>query len=53
MTDEMLKQGRANAAEAGVEKVDFVKGYLEDMPLPDKGPGRSCCNQTARLLADM
>jgi arsenite methyltransferase len=35
MTDEMLDLARANATEAGVENVEFVKGYLEDMPLDD------------------
>ena len=35
MTDEMLELARAHAAEAGVENVEFVKGYLEDMPLGD------------------
>lgn len=35
MTDEMLELARRNAAEAGVENVEFVKGYLEDIPLPD------------------
>jgi arsenite methyltransferase len=35
MTDEMLDLARANAAEAGLENVEFRKGYLEDMPLPD------------------
>ena len=33
MTDEMLELARANAAEAGVANVEFVKGYLEDIPL--------------------
>jgi ubiquinone/menaquinone biosynthesis C-methylase UbiE len=36
MTDEMLEVARANAAEAGLENVEFVKGYLEDMPLDDE-----------------
>ena len=36
MTDEMLELARANAAEAGVENVEFVKGYLEEMPLSDE-----------------
>jgi arsenite methyltransferase len=36
MTDEMLELARANAAEAGLENVGFVKGYLEDMPLDDE-----------------
>jgi arsenite methyltransferase len=35
MTDEMLELARANAREAGVDNVEFVKGYLEDMPLAD------------------
>jgi arsenite methyltransferase len=35
MTDEMLSLARANAAEAGVENVEFLKGYLEDIPLRD------------------
>ena len=35
MTDEMLELARANAAEAGVENVEFLKGYIEDIPLPD------------------
>jgi arsenite methyltransferase len=35
MTDEMLDLGRANAAAAGIDNVEFVKGYLEELPLPD------------------
>lgn len=35
MTDEMLELARANAAEAGVANVEFVKGYIEDIPLAD------------------
>jgi len=35
MTDEMLELARVNAAEAGVENVEFVKGYLEAIPLGD------------------
>jgi arsenite methyltransferase len=35
MTDEMLALARANAAAAGAENVEFVKGYLEEIPLPD------------------
>ena len=36
MTDEMLELARANAAEAGIENVEFLKGYLEDVPLEDE-----------------
>jgi SAM-dependent methyltransferase len=35
MTDEMLALARANAAAAAVENVEFLKGYLEQMPLAD------------------
>ena len=35
MTDEMLELARANALEAGVENVEFVKGYIEEIPLSD------------------
>ncbi|HTT31867.1 MAG TPA: arsenite methyltransferase [Solirubrobacteraceae bacterium] len=33
MTDEMLALARANATAAGVENAEFVKGYIEAMPL--------------------
>ena len=35
MTDEMLELARHNQREAGVENVEFVKGTIEDVPLPD------------------
>jgi len=35
MTDEMLELARANAADAGVTNVEFVKGFIEDIPLAD------------------
>ena len=35
MTDEMLELARSNAEQAGVGNVEFLKGYLEDIPLPD------------------
>ena len=35
MTDEMLELARRNAAEAGAENVEFVKGHIEDVPLAD------------------
>lgn len=33
MTEEMLTLARRNAAEAGVDNVEFLQGYLEDIPL--------------------
>ena len=35
MTDEMLALARANAATAGATNVEFVKGTIENIPLPD------------------
>jgi arsenite methyltransferase len=35
MTDEMLELARQNQREAGVENVEFLKGAIEDVPLPD------------------
>jgi arsenite methyltransferase len=35
MTDEMLALARANVEKAGVSNVEFVKGTIEDVPLPD------------------
>ena len=35
MTDEMLDLARANAAQAGASNVEFLKGTIEDIPLPD------------------
>jgi arsenite methyltransferase len=35
MTDEMLSLARRNAAEAGVTNVEFLKGQIEAIPLPD------------------
>jgi arsenite methyltransferase len=34
MTDEMLQLARDNAAAAGADNVEFLKGVIEDVPLP-------------------
>ncbi|GAB6274659.1 MAG: arsenite methyltransferase [Peptococcaceae bacterium] len=34
MTDEMLTEARSNAARVGVDNVEFLKGHIEDIPLP-------------------
>ncbi|MHB8657434.1 MAG: methyltransferase domain-containing protein [Solirubrobacteraceae bacterium] len=36
MTDEMLELARANTAQAGMRNVEFVQGYIEQIPLPDE-----------------
>lgn len=35
MTDEMLELARRNQAEAGVTNASFIKGQIEQLPLPD------------------
>ena len=52
MTDEMLELARANAAEAGVANVEFLKGYLEDIPLPDASVDVVISNCVINLAAD-
>jgi SAM-dependent methyltransferase len=52
MTDEMLALARANAAAAGVENVEFVKGYLEELPLPDASVDVVISNCVINLSAD-
>jgi arsenite methyltransferase len=34
MTDEMLELARGNAEEAGARNVEFLQGFIEDIPLP-------------------
>jgi ubiquinone/menaquinone biosynthesis C-methylase UbiE len=52
MTDEMLDLARANAADSGVENVLFIKGYLEDLPLPDASVDVVISNCVINLAAD-
>jgi arsenite methyltransferase len=52
MTDEMLELARANAAHAGVDNVEFVKGYIEDIPLPDASVDVVISNCVINLAAD-
>jgi arsenite methyltransferase len=52
MTDEMLELARANAREAGVENVEFVKGYIEELPLPDGSVDVVISNCVINLSAD-
>jgi arsenite methyltransferase len=52
MTAEMLELARANAAEAGVENVEFVQGYLEDIPLPAGSVDVVISNCVINLAAD-
>jgi ubiquinone/menaquinone biosynthesis C-methylase UbiE len=52
MTDEMLELARTNAAQAGVGNVEFVKGYIEDIPLPDASVDVVISNCVINLAGD-
>jgi arsenite methyltransferase len=52
MTDEMLDLARANAAEAGVENVRWVKGHIEEIPLPDASVDVVISNCVINLSGD-
>ena len=52
MTDEMLDLARANAAAAGIANAHFVKGFLEELPLPDASVDVVISNCVINLSAD-
>jgi arsenite methyltransferase len=52
MTTEMLELARRNAAAAGVDNVEFLQGYLEDVPLPDGSVDVVISNCVINLAAD-
>jgi arsenite methyltransferase len=52
MTDEMLSLARANAVQAGVGNAEFLKGYLEEIPLPDASVDVVISNCVINLAAD-
>jgi len=52
MTDEMLSLARKNAVEAGIENVEFLKGEMEDIPLPDDSVDVVISNCVVNLSAD-
>jgi arsenite methyltransferase len=52
MTQEMLELARRNAAEAGIENVEFLEGYIEDIPLADASVDVVISNCVINLAAD-
>jgi ubiquinone/menaquinone biosynthesis C-methylase UbiE len=52
MTDEMLERARSSAAEADLSNVEFLKGYLEEIPLPDESVDVVISNCVINLAAD-
>jgi trans-aconitate methyltransferase len=52
MTDDMLALARENQRQAGVENVEFLKGEIENIPLPDHSVDVVISNCVINLSAD-
>jgi ubiquinone/menaquinone biosynthesis C-methylase UbiE len=52
MTEEMLALARENQRKAGVENVEFLKGEIENIPLPDNSVDVIISNCVINLSAD-
>src|SRR5512133_4115738 len=52
MTDEMLALARENQRKSGVENVEFLKGEIEHIPLPDNSVDVVISNCVINLSAD-
>jgi arsenite methyltransferase len=52
MTDEMLELARANQRQAGVENVEWIKGTIEEIPLPDDSVDVVISNCVINLSGD-
>jgi SAM-dependent methyltransferase len=52
MTDDMLTLARANAAKAGAANVEFRKGEIENLPLPDQAVDVVISNCVINLSTD-
>ena len=52
MTDEMLELARENQRRAGVGNVEFLKGHIEEIPLPDDSVDVIISNCVINLSAD-
>ena len=52
MTDDMLALARKNATEAGITNVEFLKGQIESIPLPDASVDVIISNCVINLSGD-
>ncbi len=52
MTDEMLALARENQRKAGIPNAEFLKGEIEDIPLPDNSVNVIISNCVINLSAD-
>jgi arsenite methyltransferase len=52
MTDEMLEMAERNRAEAGIDNVQFLKGHIEAIPLPENSVDVIISNCVINLSGD-
>ncbi len=52
MTDEMLEEARRNQKKSGIANVEFLKGHIEEIPLPDNSVDVIISNCVINLSAD-
>ena len=52
MTDEMLALARENARKAGAENVEFLQGFIEEIPLPEQSVDVVISNCVINLSTD-
>jgi ubiquinone/menaquinone biosynthesis C-methylase UbiE len=52
MTDEMLELARRNQKEAGIANAEFLKGTIEEVPLPDDSIDAVISNCVINLSGD-
>ena len=52
MTDEMLELARENQRKSGIENAEFLKGQIEEIPLPDDSVDVIVSNCVINLSAD-
>ncbi len=52
MTDDMLALARRNAVEAGIPNIEFLKGQIESIPLPDNSVDVIISNCVINLSGD-
>ena len=52
MTEEMLAAAQANQARSGIKNAEFLKGHIEDIPLPDNTVDVIISNCVINLSAD-
>src|SRR5207302_4513380 len=52
MTDEMLELANSNKAQAGIENATFLKGTIEQVPLPDNSVDVVISNCVINLAED-